>query len=459
MGINKNRNIMTTDPRAALYRAFEVYPLEPNDPAYVDCEAVRGEQNICKELGDSISLADQSKFTCQLFTGARGCGKSTELRLLKEDLRSQGYFVIYFEADQGDIDIEDTEHTDILLACTRHILEELANKETGDGKQILNWIKERLQSLVDLGLTEIELDKIGVEFSIEKFVKLMASFRQVPNLRQEIRKQIDVHTPTLLVILNEFIDRAMQNLPKYSKRNLVVIVDNLDRIVPVTRENKRTNHEEIFLDRKNQMQGLNCHVIYTVPISMVYAKYGANMTEEYQQTIIMPMITVKTKDNQVYGEGIDKLKEIIQKRVEKAKVSLGRLFESAEALDEICQKSGGYVRNLMQLMQSAVKNSTQMPISDRAVQRAISELREVYRKTLYGDDWQKLAEVWQTKSVSKDSKSGEYRDLLFRRCVLEYRTIDVKGKTVFTHDVHPLIEGMEEFIAEISKNDSITKTI
>ncbi len=449
---------MSLDPRAALYRAFEVYPLEPHDPAYVNCESVRGEQNICQELGDRIDLVARDKYTCQLYTGARGCGKSTELRLLQENLRERGYFVIFFEADEGDIDIEDTEHTDILLACTRHILQELVNENAGDPKQVLDWLKERLQALIELGLTDLEIEKIGVEFNIGQFVKLMAGFRQVPNLRQEIRKKIDVYTPSLLEILNEFIEESKKKLPEYcSQKDLVVIVDNLDRIVPVTKENNRTNYEEIFLDRKNQMQGLDCHVIYTVPISMVYAKSGANLADEYGQPVIMPMIMVKMKDNAIYTQGIDKLKEMVQKRVEKANVgiNLENLFETREALDEVCQKSGGYVRNLMQLMQAAVKNSIKMPISDRAVNRAISELREVYRKTIYGDDWQKLAEVWLTKSISKDSKEAEYRDLLFRRCVLEYRDIDNEGEINYSHDVHPLIEGMAEFKAavEVAQHD------
>jgi len=140
---------MSPDPRGAVYRSFELFPLKPNDPAYVNCEAVRGEQNVLQELGDTISLAGES-FTCQLYTGARGSGKSTELLRLQEDLREKGYFVVYFEADEGDIDVEDTEHTDILLACTRNIIEEL--KDAADPKPLLEWLKNRLKSLKDLGL-------------------------------------------------------------------------------------------------------------------------------------------------------------------------------------------------------------------------------------------------------------------------------------------------------------------
>jgi hypothetical protein len=444
---------MTTDPRGPIYRSLQLFPLQPDDPAYVPCESVRGEQDVLQELGDTIVLSgDEDGYTCQLYTGARGSGKSTELLRLQQDLERKGYFVVYFEADKGDIEIDDTEHTDILLACTRHIIEDL--KDFADSKPLLDWLKNRLQSLIDLGLTEVELEKVGLEFQLPQLGKLMTNFKSVPDLRTEVRKKIDLHTPSLVEILNQFINKAKGKLPeKCYQREIVIIVDNLDRIVLIN-ENGRSNYERIFLDRKNLMQGLNCHVIYTVPISMKYAHYATNLAEDYDQLVMMPMIMISTKDDQPYQAGIDILKEMVDKRItEKAKilVKLENLFESPDALDILCQKSGGYVRNLMQLMQAAVKRTKSIPIPDRAVNLAISELRKVYHDSIYADDWQKLAEVSLTKGISQDGKDGEYRELLFRRCILEYSFVDENGNRNSWQNVHPLIETMDEFIAARDK--------
>jgi predicted AAA+ superfamily ATPase len=103
-----------------IYNAFDPFqPLEPDDPVYVDCHQVRGDENIFRELGKKIIRSKQP--TCQLYTGHRGVGKSTELKRLKKHLEEKGFFVVYFAADQEDIDSEDAQYTDILLACTRHI--------------------------------------------------------------------------------------------------------------------------------------------------------------------------------------------------------------------------------------------------------------------------------------------------------------------------------------------------
>lgn len=76
---------------------------------YIDFSGVRGAE-IVEELGETIWLMSPD-YTCQLFTGHIGCGKSTELLRLKAQLEQQGFHVVYFESsqdlDMGDVDISD----------------------------------------------------------------------------------------------------------------------------------------------------------------------------------------------------------------------------------------------------------------------------------------------------------------------------------------------------------------
>ena len=78
---------MNLDPKLIdkIYNAFEPFePLKPGAPAYVRCGIVRGDSNIRQDLGKKI-VRDNSA-TCQLYSGHRGVGKSTELLRLKEYL-------------------------------------------------------------------------------------------------------------------------------------------------------------------------------------------------------------------------------------------------------------------------------------------------------------------------------------------------------------------------------------
>jgi hypothetical protein len=104
--------------------------------------------------------------------------------------------------------------------------------------------------------------------------------------------------------------------------------------------------------------------------------------------------------------------------------------------------SGGHVRNLLLLTQDAIGRTAELPISKRAVQRAITQARDTYRRTVNHDQWGLLAEVSRTKRVVNDDK---YRSLLFNRCLLEYRYLDDEGEVQRWCDVHPLIRGIQEF--------------
>jgi hypothetical protein len=75
-----------------IYNAFDPFrPLPAGDPAYVDCQDVRGDNNILVDLGRGLKRSKQ--LTYQLYSGHRGAGKSTELLRLKADLESYGFLL------------------------------------------------------------------------------------------------------------------------------------------------------------------------------------------------------------------------------------------------------------------------------------------------------------------------------------------------------------------------------
>jgi len=423
-----------------LYNAFDpFYPLPAGDPQYVDCREVRGDGDIIEDLGRKIKLSQ--RMTCQLYAGHRGAGKSTELLRLQEYLQNQGCFVVYFAADDEDINPEDTEYTDILLACTRHLLESLRN---ANSKPLRDWMRDRWEDVKDLALTEVSFETLSLESQIAQFAKLTANVRTVPSLRQKIRDKINPHTMTLIDALNEFIGDAKKNLPDKSSQ-LAVIADNLDRIVPFSQDGKRSNLDEIFLDRTEQLKALDCHVIYTIPISMVYSNRATELINNYNDPQVLPMIMVQNPDGSTNEAGLAKIKELIEKRVKQVNPDQSLetgVFDSRETLERLCLMSGGHVRNLLLMMQEAITRTEDLPITAKAAQRAITQARDVYRRTPEEGEWQILAKVSQTQRILNDE---QHRNLLFSRCILEYRYYDEEGEMQPWYDVHPLIKGIKQF--------------
>ena len=414
-----------------MYNAFAPTPLKPGDPAYVDCREVRGDESVVDDLGKEVRRS--RAFTYQLYSGYRGSGKTTELLRLKKYLEDRKHVVVYFAADEEDLNVQDVQYTDILLACTRHLLKGL---QQASPDPILDWLKARLRDLKDVMQTEINIDNLNLEVGLKEFGKLTAAVRAEPTQRRKIREHIEPHTDTLIRALNLFIQDGSSQLP--AKTKLVVIADNLDRIVPIPRDSGRTSHEEIFLDRHEQLKALNCHIIYTAPISLIYSRWATELKDNYGIPLVLPSIMVRRENSEPYEKGLDIMKEIVRLRLPQSLQNsmVPDAFESETILQEICLASGGYVRDLVQLMQVAINKTETLPIRARAVQRATDDLRDVYRRTV-GESWRDvLKEIHQSKEIDN---SDTQRNLLFTRCVLEYRYFDESGDKRVWHDVHPVL--------------------
>ncbi|MBE9113052.1 ATP-binding protein [Nodosilinea sp. LEGE 07298] len=424
----------------SIYNAFDPFePLHPGDPVYVNCSAVRGEENILVDVGRQITLSD--RITHQLYTGHRGAGKSTELLRLKDALEKDGYRVVYFAAEE-DIDFADARYPDILLACTHNLIKSL----DGNQDSIRNWLQSRRTDFHDVVEGALSFGNFDAEVP---FSKLTLTLKASPEARAKIRRVVESYAPSLIEALNTFITEAMAQTPQHSTDKLVLIVDSLDHISPTFQENEISNHEQIFVDRSEQLKLLNCHVIYTVPISLVYSGRAPDLRDIYDAEIqVLPMVMVHDQEGNVCEDGLNTMRELVRQRVFHASAIsdeaqlVNDIFDQAETLDQLCLMSGGHMRNLMLMAQEAIAQTSALPISKKAVRLAITKARNTYRNAVYDDQWGLLANVWQTKGILNDEA---HRELLFNRCILEYRYLDDDGEIFCWRDVNPLLRGVKEF--------------
>ncbi|WP_293071407.1 MULTISPECIES: ATP-binding protein [unclassified Moorena] len=445
---------MALDLLSEIYSSFE--PFRPAlKEVYVDCQDVRGDWEVIRELGLKIRRSKQP--TCQLYTGHRGVGKSTELLRLKDYLEEQKYFVVYFAADDEDIEPQDADYADILLACTRHLVEEIKVKEHNP---LLNWMKDRWASLQDIALTEVAFDGLSLEGQISQFAKITTNLRATPDKRRELRQKVNANTPSLVKALNDFIKEAQNSLSADSQ-GIVLIVDNLDRMGETQEIGKPSNYDEIYLNHSEMLGNLACHVIYTVPIKMVYSGRATQLENNYDKPDVLPMIMIRNPDGTENKLGLDKMRELICRRIALIEPNLlqtleGKVdgldfppvFDNGQTLKNLCLMSGGHVRNLMQLIQKAIDWTDELPITGKAAKRAIEETRETYQKTVQESEWETLARACHLKQAYNDDA---HLDLLFKRCLLEYHYHDQNKNLHIWRNVHPLIAGIPRFQNELAK--------
>ena len=221
-------------------------------------------------MANAIRRSDD--FLHLLFTGHRGGGKSTELLRLQDKLAhppngDKPLFVVYFEADEEDLDVNDVDFPDLLLAVIREVAKSLRVREKVELRP--TWLNRFMDDLRQLLGSEVVFEKLDLDAKIAKFT---AAIKSSPNARNDIRKALEPNVSNLIQATNDLLQEAVIHLKGLGYRDLVRIVDNLDRIVLRDIPDSQFNtHEQLFINRGTQLTQIGCHVVYTLPISMLFS--------------------------------------------------------------------------------------------------------------------------------------------------------------------------------------------
>lgn len=411
--------------------------LESGDPRYVQCENVRGNEDAVDFLFNTIAWQEEGDCSHQLFTGHRGCGKSTELLRLKARLETAGYAVVYFEGSE-DLDLNDVKYTDVILSLVRRITSEIElNEELLS--DVLEWFAETFYDREEWRDVQRSLEAeaaLGAELpqSLPLVARLLArvtgQIKSGEQVKQAIRLKLDPQISQLIERANLLLSEAERKL----ERPLVVIVDNLDRITLQETGTDRTNHDMIYIDHGDQLRSLEAHIIYTIPISMFYSTRAPALKAIFPDYAVLPMIKSRTRDGQPNGDGLDVLREILDRRV-----VLEEVF-TEEAVYYLCKMCGGHSRDLLTLVRYATRyplSRWPRPIDRQVSQRAVDKLISEYGRAIPEEHYPLLARAHLSKSIPNDSA---HRLMLYNQSILEY----YNGAPPW-HDVHPVVLELPKF--------------
>ncbi len=396
----------------------------PDDEKYyIDFAEVRGGK-IIEALERTIARLSPDEPTCQLFTGHIGCGKSTELYRLKSELEEQRFHVVYFEADQ-DLDMADVEVTNILLAIARQVSYSLENigirLRPGYFSRLFDEIEQFLKTPIELS-AEAELS-VGIG-------KIIARTKDSPQIRSRLREYLEPRTSSILESINDdLLKRAIAELKRKQYSGLVVIIDNLDRIENRLNAAGRSQPEYLFIDRGSQLRDLSCHVVYTVPLSLMFSNEGEALKNRLGGGIppkVLPMVPVKRRDGSEQQYGMTLLRHLVMARgFPEAKVGdrltlMPHLFDHPDTLDRLCRISGGHVRNLLGLLYGCLQQQDP-PFSSAVLEGVIRTYKDDLSLTITDEQWILLQHVAQHKNIGNEPG---YQHLLRSLFVFEYREAD-----------------------------------
>ena len=401
---------------------------------YIDFATVRGDKVIDK-LKRTITRLSPNQPTCQLFTGHIGCGKSTELSRLEVELKDAGFHVVYFQVTE-DLDVADVDITDILLAIAHQVSKSLQKSKIGlqpQGfktllKNIGNVLPEMSGEAKIPGIGTVKASQEGVEFSLpDEIAKITVKAKNSSQVRSRLRQHTEPQITEILRLINqEIIDVSTAQLKAIGKEGLVVIVDNLERVRnQTTAASSKPLSEYLFVERGEQLRQINCHLVYTLPLSLIFS----NAREELKSRlgngaspIVLPMVPAQLRDGTDCTEGMALLQQMVLARAfpnAKPEERLDRVtdvFDNLETLNRLCRVNGGHLRNLMGTLYGCIREEDP-PISRRVLENVIRNERDSLVPAIDEEEWQLLFEVVKKQKVKGDR---EYKTLLQTLFVFEY---------------------------------------
>ena len=318
----------------------------------------------------------------------------------------------------------------------RQLIADLTHAGMGLGEQRLRGffrsLRERSRG-IQLDSVDVGADPLTFSFALNEF----------PTARREFRELLRGQLPTVYDLVNrELLPKARQHLHAQGFEDILLIVDDLDKIPrKVLTEQGLTNHENLFLDNAVTFRAIECSLLMTVPIELVYSHAQGGLRDHYGRAIAtIPLIAVQDRDRAPITAGEEALIEVIGRRAKAAfadpdidaATAAQQIFASEADLKRAVRLSGGHLRGLLVMLTELLDRVDELPIPSPILEHYISRAAKDMARSLFPEDREVLRAVASTKEASGDPR---FFDLLRSHYVFAYQYS--KGEDWY--DVNPLL--------------------
>lgn len=414
-------------------------PLDPADPAdkplYVESLHLLKTDGVTLDpvvhLADEIDAADGTRVW--LFTGNIGCGKSTELRRLRQKLKAQGHSCLLIDArDYININ-QPIQIGDFLVSLVAGIAE-AAGRELNDQGLLDRTYWERFWSY--LTKTRINVEEFNVG---DDKASLKLALKQDPEIKERLQRALAGHVATLQRELEAFLaDTVFPRLREGNAgRKIVLLVDSLERL----RGDKDgakvfSSVLDMFGDYAEMLRIKDAQVVYSVAPYML--KLRPHLAAQYGNAAVVHLTSLHIFENRSETldteGGVKNAVEIVRRRYPDYVALL-----SDDVMQQVIEYSGGDLRDLFRLL------NLLLSVLDKADNEAaaFNYAKEQMRRDMTwitGEELARLRKVAQTKNATLETaaeREAFVQDLELKR-VLMYRN----GEDWC--DVHPLLRDLIE---------------
>ena len=400
-----------TEALSIAYNNFDSRPLsgETLKKFYID-DFTKDE---VKSIKKTITISE--RFCKMLVIGHRGCGKSTIINKVAEEL-SNDFHIVSFSVGET-LNMNDVETIDILISIYLQVLNSMQSLNRIDEDKI-QAIFEKFNETMESVKGKLKLNEVDVNLLRTLSFKIKVENESRDVLRAEFRNQIEKLDNGISDCISG-IYKHYENKDKEGE-DVLIIIDDLDKLDPKFAE-------KVFFQDSHLLTMPKAKIIYTFPLETYYCPSFRKYKDRYKTQYISLVVIDQDKNSDT---GVKQLERLVLKRIEQQ-------YISEEALKEMILASGGLLRDLIQFMQDAcaealVNDSTVIDkdVAEVVINETVNDYYRLFDFPNYADEV-KMASELQREKLENDKLIYLLQNLF----ILEYRF-----KRKLWYDAHPCLK-------------------
>lgn len=394
---------------------------------YVDFDSLRSE-DVLTEIKRQLGIFDNELIISNdyepiLISGHRGCGKTSELKKLQIELNKFHLFSSIYISVEEEIGMTDFNYEKLLFLMLSKLIEYLQDNEISSEINAL----QDLIDLINQNVTkEIQTQKrIGIEasaeagvgFSLFELIKSKVDFKNRMSLDKQFVNKI-VETISLNKI--DFVNKL--NLALIEVRRLIIekkLGKDLLFIIDGTEKIDLDRYKQIFIDNINVIKSIRCNLIFCIDIRAYYEIDKGPLS--FQNRHILPMLSTEK----------DKNYEQLMKHAVSKRLDTHLLIES-EALTFIIEQAAGCIRQMYNLINSAIVKTATSKVDIEAAEKAAFSLGKTLYEMLSTEHKKALNEVHNATGET-DYGNRLIADLLLHLHLLKYNGKSKVNPVILTY--------------------------
>lgn len=314
-----------------------------------------------------------------LFSGYRGCGKSTELNKLQSEI-NKDFIVLNFSVLR-ELDPINMNYVELFI-LTMEKLFEIVEKYNIDIsptflKSIKAWTQTEEIEKIRSTSTDISVEagvetNLGLPWFTNFFAKIRAAGNASFSAKRTIKEAIEHRLSDLIDQCNDLIREVKQNLATINKKGLLIVIEDLDKL-------SIEKAEELFFLHSHVLTSLQTNVIFTFPIALRHHPKSIIIKSNFDEDFELPMVKVKDKQGNLFEAGRKALFKIITGRIGK------NVFENNELIYKFIDMSGGCIRDLFRMIRDAADNALNFDrdkITEPDFYKSFLRLKRDYENTI-----------------------------------------------------------------------------